>query len=44
MTHIGYIAGAWGSVAGAIGLYAFATVRRGRRLSKIVPAEDRRWT
>lgn len=44
MTDAGYVAAGWISTFGIIGGYAFATIRRGKRLSKIVPPEDRRWS
>ena len=43
MSDSAYIAVAWVATFGAVGLYALALVRRGRRLSKVVPASDRRW-
>lgn len=39
----GYIVAAWVVTLGAIGAYAAAIVRRGRKLSRDVPPEDRRW-
>jgi hypothetical protein len=39
----GYIIAAWGITFGAVGVYAAAVIRRGRRLSKVVPPEQRRW-
>jgi hypothetical protein len=39
----GYILLAWIGTFGAVGLYAWSVLRRGRRLSKVVPEEDRRW-
>lgn len=38
-----YIVGAWAVTALTIGGYAWWVLRRGRRLSEIVPPEDRRW-
>jgi len=38
-----FILAAWGVSAVAIGGYAIAVLRRGRRLSRQVPPEDRRW-
>jgi hypothetical protein len=38
-----YIVGAWAVTALTIGGYARWVLRRGRRLSEIVPPEDRRW-
>jgi len=43
MTHVGYIIAGWGISLGAIGLYAWSIVRRGRILSSQVPADKRRW-
>ncbi len=43
MSVTGYIALAWGVTVGGIGLYAGLMIRRGRRLSKLVPPADRRW-
>jgi len=39
----GYIIAAWGVTFGAVAVYAAAVIRRGRRLSKVVPPEQRRW-
>lgn len=39
-----YVAAAWAIVFGAMGGYALLTVVRGRRLSKKVPPEKRRWS
>jgi hypothetical protein len=39
-----YVAAAWVIVFGAIGAYAVVTVVRGRRLSRRVPTEKRRWS
>ncbi|MHB1137530.1 MAG: heme exporter protein CcmD [Microthrixaceae bacterium] len=38
-----YIIGAWAVTFAAVGGYALAVIRRGRRLSKVVPADRRRW-
>lgn len=43
MSDTAYIAAAWIGTFSAVGLYALALVRRGRRLSKAVPADERRW-
>lgn len=43
MTHLGYIAAAWGSTLGVLGIYALRLLRRGRRLAPRVPIERRRW-
>ena len=39
-----YVAAAWAVVFGGMGVYAFVTVVRGRRLSKKVPPEKRQWS
>lgn len=39
-----YVAASWAIVFGAMGGYALVTVVRGRRLSRKVPAEKRRWS
>lgn len=39
----GYIVAAWAITFGSIGVYAAAVIRRGRRLSKLVPSDRRRW-
>lgn len=44
MTHGGYIAAGWIGTAVLIGGYALAVVRRGRKLSRLVPDEERRWS
>ncbi len=44
MTHAGYVAAAWIATIGLLGGYAAATIRRGRRLSRVVPPEERRWS
>lgn len=38
-----YIAAAWVATFVIVGGYALSVVLRGRRLSRIVPAERRRW-
>lgn len=38
-----YIAGGWLVTFGAVGVYAAVLIARGRRLSRQVPPEDRRW-
>lgn len=43
-THAAYVAAGWASVTAAIGAYVVATLRRGRRLSRLVPDEERRWS
>lgn len=44
MTHAAYVAAGWGMAAVVIGGYALALVGRGRRLSRRVPPEERRWS
>jgi O-antigen/teichoic acid export membrane protein len=43
MSTTAYIAAAWIGTFVAVGVYTLAVVRRGRRLSKTVPPEQRRW-
>jgi len=44
LTHAGYIAAGWLGTAALVGGYALLVVRRGRRLSRMVPPEERRWS
>jgi hypothetical protein len=44
MTHAGYVAAGWLATAGLVGGYALLVVRRGRKLSRTVPPEGRRWS
>jgi hypothetical protein len=44
MTHAGYVAAGWIGAGVVLGGYALAVVRRGRRLSRQVPPEQRRWS
>lgn len=44
MSHAGYVAAGWISVLGGMALYAAASIRRGKRLSRQVPSEERRWS
>ena len=44
MTHAGYVAAGWIATLGVLGAYGYAVVRRGRRLSEVVPPEERRWS
>jgi hypothetical protein len=44
MTHVGYVAVTWGLSFVLIGGYAASLVARGRKLSRRVPPEDRRWS
>ena len=43
MTHAAYVFAGWGLGLGVIGLYAASVIRRGRSLSRHVPADRRRW-
>ena len=43
MSTTAYIVLAWVVTFGAIGAYAASVIRRGRRLSKVVAPERRRW-
>ena len=43
MTHLGYLLAGWGISLGALGLYAWRLMLRGRGLAARVPAERRRW-
>lgn len=44
MTHAGYVAAGWIATFGVLGGFALTTLRRGRKLSEIVPPEERRWS
>jgi len=39
----GYVIAGWTITFGAIAAYAVWTILRGRKLSRQVPAEERRW-
>jgi hypothetical protein len=43
MTHAGYIVTAWSVSLGAVGLYSWHLLRRGRALGRSVPETQRRW-
>ena len=43
-TDLGTILVGWGVTVGTVAGYALLLVRRGKRLSRIVPPEDRRWS
>lgn len=43
MSATAYIVAAWVGTFGAVALYAWSLLRRGRRLSRQVPEEERRW-
>ncbi len=44
MTHVGYILAAWAITFAVLGLYTVSVLGRGRRLSRQVPVERRRWS
>ncbi len=44
MTHAGYVAAGWIATIGLLGGYAATTIRKGRRLSRTIPPEERRWS
>jgi hypothetical protein len=44
MTHAGYVAAGWIGAGIVLGGYAVSLVRRGRKLSRQVPPEERRWS
>jgi hypothetical protein len=44
MTHAGYVAAGWIGTFALLGGYAWMLVRRGRKLSRQVPAAERRWS
>ncbi|WP_436793274.1 hypothetical protein [Actinospongicola halichondriae] len=43
-TDIGTILVGWGVTVAAVGGYALVLIRRGKRLSRVVAPEDRRWS
>ncbi|MCB1006922.1 MAG: heme exporter protein CcmD [Acidimicrobiales bacterium] len=43
MSHAGYVAVSYGLVLGSTVAYAAWVLVKGRRLSRQVPPEDRRW-
>ena len=43
MSHTSYILTAWLVSAGGVALYCARLVQRGRRLTRLVPPERRRW-
>ncbi len=43
-TDVGTILFGWGVTVCTVGGYATILIRRGRRLSRVVPPEDRRWS
>ena len=38
-----YIVAGWVATFATVGVYAFVVIRRGKRLSEVVPPEQRRW-
>ncbi len=44
MTHAGYVAAGWIITVGVFGGYGASLVHRGRKLSRVVPPEERRWS
>ena len=44
MTDAGYVAAGWTATIVLLGGYAAVVIRRGRRLSRTVPPEERRWS
>jgi hypothetical protein len=38
-----FVLAGWGLIAGGIGAYTLAIVRKGRKLSKELGADERRW-
>ena len=44
MTHAGYVAAGWLATLGGLGTYGWLVIRRGRRLSEVVPPDERRWS
>ncbi|MBL8778610.1 MAG: heme exporter protein CcmD [Acidimicrobiales bacterium] len=43
MSHAGYVAVSYALVLGSTAFYAVWVIVKGRRLSRQVPPEDRRW-
>jgi hypothetical protein len=44
MTHAGYVAAGWLGAGALLAGYAASVIRRGRKLSRQVPPEERRWS
>jgi hypothetical protein len=44
MTHAGYVAAGWLGAGALLAGYAAHVIRRGRKLSRQVPPEERRWS
>lgn len=43
MTHLGYLIAGWGISLGAIALYSWSIISRGRALGRQVAPDRRRW-
>ena len=43
-TDVGYVAVGWVTTVGVIVAYALHVIIKGRRLSRVVPPEERRWS
>ena len=43
MDYLGSLIAGWGVVLGAVAIYAFSLLRRGKALTARVPADRRRW-
>ncbi|MCB0995954.1 MAG: hypothetical protein KDB21_12730 [Acidimicrobiales bacterium] len=43
MDHLGYLLAGWGISLAVIGVYAQRVLARGRKLSRLVPEDRRRW-
>lgn len=44
MTHAGYVLTGWAVTWAVLGVYAWWLVRKGKHLTSLVPAEERRWS
>lgn len=43
MEYLGYLISGWGVVLGAVAIYGFSILRRGKALTARVPVDRRRW-
>lgn len=43
MTHLGYLIAGWAFGIGVPAVYAALVLRRGRKLSEVVPSDRQRW-
>lgn len=43
MTHLGYLIAGWAFGIGVLAIYAALVLRRGRKLSEVVPSDRQRW-